>query len=254
MRIGFPSPTNAVALLLVAGGLLGLGNCFGRARSPGSAPCDPGSDAACTSVDGARRGEGPDRDGTPPTLSAQSACLRTAYLCADLENVDRIRLQRWKGFSGTLVVHVPLPDLADAAAARRLQRAATAGVRLWNGQPFPILVDERGTRSADVEVRWVQSLGGSRIGLAQTAWSPVTGLKVRAIQLVTHSPFRDRTVDPQQLRLTAAHEMGHALGLPHSNEPRDVMYPTNTATSLSARDYRTLEALYDLPDGTEIVR
>jgi hypothetical protein len=32
------------------------------------------------------------------------------------------------------------------------------------------------------------------------------------------------------------------------------MYPTNTATSLSAQDYRTMESLYHLPDGTEIVR
>jgi predicted Zn-dependent protease len=48
--------------------------------------------------------------------------------------------------------------------------------------------------------------------------------------------------------------MGHALGLPHSDSPRDVMYPTNSATSLSAQDYRTMESLYRLPDGTEVVR
>ena len=49
--------------------------------------------------------------------------------------------------------------------------------------------------------------------------------------------------------------MGHALGiLMHSVSPRDVMYPTNTATTLSAQDYRTMEALYALDDGTEIVR
>lgn len=50
-------------------------------------------------------------------------------------------------------------------------------------------------------------------------------------------------------------EMGHALGLlVHSDKERDVMYPTNTATSLSARDYRTMEALYELEPGTRIVR
>jgi hypothetical protein len=32
------------------------------------------------------------------------------------------------------------------------------------------------------------------------------------------------------------------------------MYPSNTATSLSAQDYRSMEALYDFEDGTEIVR
>ncbi len=57
---------------------------------------------------------------------------------------------------------------------------------------------------------------------------------------------------PQQVLLTAAHEMGHALGLPHIDSERDVMYPTNTARSLSNRDFRTLDALYRLPNGAEI--
>ena len=59
---------------------------------------------------------------------------------------------------------------------------------------------------------------------------------------------------PQQVLLTAAHEMGHALGLPHSDSGRDVMYPTNTARSLSTRDFRTVNALYRLPNGAEIAK
>jgi hypothetical protein len=30
------------------------------------------------------------------------------------------------------------------------------------------------------------------------------------------------------------------------------MFPTNTATRLTVRDFRTLEALYTLPNGAEI--
>lgn len=190
----------------------------------------------------------------PPVLSADTACRDVAYLCADLAERDRLQLRRWKDHTGTLVVHVPLPQGLDRGAAQRLQWAATAGIRLWNGQPFPVAVDERGTREAQVEVRWVSSLGESRIGMANTEWSAQTGLRALSLELALMNPFGEGTVDAGQLRLTAAHEMGHILGLPHSDQPRDVMYPTNTASSLSARDHRTLEALYQFEDGTEIVR
>ena len=76
------------------------------------------------------------------------------------------------------------------------------------------------------------------------------------LELATRSPFRpERVIDGRQILLTAAHEMVHALGLlMHRDNERDVMYPTNTATSLSAQDYKTMEALYALGDGTRISR
>ncbi len=190
-----------------------------------------------------------------PPLSATTACRNGGYLCADLETVDRIRLQRWKDFSWTIVGHVPRPDFEDVGDATRLQQAAASGLRAWNGQPFEILTDLSGDRSPHFAVSWTHGLGGAHIGVARTRWSPPTGLVVVSIEMTTRSPFDpSRIVDAQQVRLTAAHEMGHALGLPHSRAGDDVMYPTNTATSLSAQDYRTMESLCRLPDGTEIVR
>jgi predicted Zn-dependent protease len=117
------------------------------------------------------------------------------------------------------------------------------------------MIDTRGDRSPHFAVRCTRSLGGRQIGVARTQWSSASGLRVVSIELTTRTPFDpSRLVDLRQVRLTAAHEMGHALGLPHSDSPRDVMYPTNSATSLSAQDYRAMESLYRLPDGTEVVR
>ncbi len=190
-----------------------------------------------------------------PVLAASRACHDVGYLCAGLARSDTITIRHWKGFEGTIVIRVPRPSGVSATQARLIQQAAEDGIREWNGQPFPITVDERGMRPAEFAVQWTPALGGNRIGVAHTQWSRATGLRVLSLELVTHSPFDpERVVDPRQVLLTAAHEMGHALGLGHSDSPRDVMYPMNTASALTARDYRTMEALYSLPDGTEIVR
>ena len=252
LRAGFRAlPT--VAALLVFAGVFGLL----RDRLPigePPPPCDP-QDVSCT-ADAARVGGGVTGSGyAATTLAAEEACHDAGYLCAALGQIDRIRLQRWKDFTGVLVVHVPRPDFEDQGDAIALQRAAALGLRAWNNQPFPILVDMRGDRNPHFSVRWTRSLGGTQIGSARTQWSPATGTKVLSIELTTRSPYRPSQVpDTRQVRLTAAHEMGHALGLPHSDSPRDVMYPTNTATAVSAQDRRTMEVLYRLEDGTEIVR
>jgi hypothetical protein len=248
-RSGRVNPLSAAAVLLIVVGVVGLL----RGRGGPDEACDGLSDTVCTDA------ADPDASASEvghqsPVLTAAEGCRDVGYLCAALSDSDRIVVRRWRALEGPLVVSVPLPPLPDPGAARALQRAAAAGIRLWNGQPFPILLDERGTRQADVVVQWGLAPGGSQLGLTHTEWSEGGGLRVRGLALAVEDPRSGRDLDPAQVRLTAAHEMGHALGLPHSDQPSDVMFPTNTATTLSARDYRTLEALYALADGTEIVR
>jgi len=230
-----------LAGVLVVGGAIGLW----RREPPVATVEEPPAETAheTTSSPAAR------------VLTAAEACRNVGYLCSELERSERIRLHRWKDFTGPIVVHIPRPDFEDPGDATRLQQAAAMGLRAWNGQPFEISADLRGDRNPHFAVTWTRSLPGNQIGVARTRWSAATGLQVVSIELTTRSPFDpSRVVTPEQVRLTAAHEMGHALGLPHSTAPRDVMYPSNTATGMSAQDYRTMESLYGLPDGTEIVR
>jgi predicted Zn-dependent protease len=48
----------------------------------------------------------------------------------------------------------------------------------------------------------------------------------------------------------AVHETGHALGLPHSPDSNDVMFPATRTGTLSERDRRTAQLLYELPPGS----
>ncbi len=87
-------------------------------------------------------------------------------------------------------------------------------------------------------------------------WSVDKGevnFQVLGLALAVRGPTNPRyEIPPEQVLLTAAHEMGHALGLPHSDSERDVMFPTNKARGLSNRDFRTIGALYRMPNGAVI--
>lgn len=99
-------------------------------------------------------------------------------------------------------------------------------------------------------------LSGSQLGLTRVRWSFEKGearFEVLGIALAMLSPARQKfELAPEQVLLTPAHEMGHALGLPHSDSEQDVIYPKNTARNLSSRDFRTVDALYCLPNGAKI--
>ena len=190
------------------------------------------------------------------TMQEREACRDAAYLCSGLEFENGMaRALRWNEDTPVITVLIPLPA-GDPTRARDVQRAAMSGVLAWHQHPFPILViDKPRSTPADVTVEWMAAPPGLQLGLTSTRWRQQAGrasLEVVSFRLALASPTNGDELAARQIELTAAHEMGHALGLPHSDEPRDVMYPTNTALQLSARDYKAMQALYRLPNGVGI--
>lgn len=197
----------------------------------------------------------------PPTLNADSSCTNVGYLCAELASTDSLRLLRWPDGTGSLVVSIPPPDMSGGDGGRSIQRAAARGILAWSGTPFQIRIIEGEAREGehvDIRIRWTRALPDTRLGQARyslrlSAGEPV--FMVDDFALATRHPLQtERRLTEREIELTAAHEMGHALGLPHSDAKRDVMYPENTALHLTARDYRTMEAVYQIPTGALIVQ
>lgn len=248
-----------LAVVLTAVGVL----FFLRARpdaQPVPAPATSAEISSCAAGDGECPAAGSaGADATSSVLAESEACGNVGYLCTELEATGSQRLFRWPSETRRIRIRVPLPEHEPPVRARRLRRAAILGLSAWQGHPFPLdFLDRTEEGAADIVVRWMAQLGGSSLGSTRTRWvleGTSQSFVVVDFSLATRSPYDARVeLQPPQVELTAAHEMGHALGLPHSDDPRDVMYPKNTALTLTSRDYRTLEALYALPNGAEIER
>ena len=121
---------------------------------------------------------------------------------------------------------------------------------LWSAAGVPVAFDlSADSSAAEVVFRWKPQFEIERSGQTDLHWDQDGHIQSAVVTLATFDP-KGRAMDVDDIRVVAEHEIGHVLGLDHSPDSTDLMFPTAKVRELSDRDVRTMLLLYQLSPGS----
>lgn len=151
------------------------------------------------------------------------------------------RAYRWSR-PGTLRLWVqPWTDNADQGIDHG--RLVDEAIAAWTRSDAVHIARVSWPMDADIRLYWSDRLPPSNPGVTML-YSSKSGHLTRADVFVSIAPAPWHIGTPDRvLYATIAHELGHALGLPHDPSPRALMHPAPLVTSVTEEDLAHLSAL-----------
>jgi hypothetical protein len=174
---------------------------------------------------------------------------RSAYLSDMLAASTDSILHRWDNRILTPVrVHLAPGTVANYQPA--FLDAVRAAFRRWQESGIAVRFDLDGdSTGADVRLQWRLQFDIDRTGQTDLRWDASGHHQSGVITLATFNQV-GQPMTVEEIRIVAMHEVGHLLGLDHSPDSNDLMYPVARVRELSARDIQSARLLYRLSPGS----